>query len=122
MGIGTRLSEAIAQIFLDQGYRYFSKTAHVRVIKHRENSDLWRTTSTHMKSRAKSQKCSKKEAWHHLCLDQIRICGSFEYIGPIGTKYRDLYEEQKRKDKENKRLEKQKKLFMKNKKKIINKK
>lgn len=122
IGIGTRLSEAVGQIFLDQGYRYFSKTAHIRVGEHRQHSDLWRPTSTNLKSREKSREYGIKEGWSHIHLDVHRLCFSHEYIGPKGTKYRDLYEEQKRKDKEAKRLEGQKKLFIKNKKKIIDKK
>lgn len=119
LGIGTKMSKAIAEIFLEKGYRYFSKVAHIRVGEHRQHSDLWRPTATNLKSRAKSQKCSKKEAWHHMCLDQIRLCYSHEYIGPIGTKHRDLYEKQKIKDKESKKLEKQKKLFVRNTKKKV---
>ena len=95
MGVGTRMSNAIGEIFLDEGYRYFSKTAHIRMGEYRQHSDLWRPTSTNLKSRAKSQKCSKKDAWHHLMLDTKRLCYSHEYIGAIGTKDRDLYEKHK---------------------------
>jgi len=95
MGIGTRFSDAIGEHFLNLGYRYFSKTAHIRMGEYRQNSDLWRATATNLKSREKSQKCSKKEAWHHLLLDTIRICYSHEFIGPRGNEYRELYEKEK---------------------------
>jgi len=81
LGIGTRFSDAIAQHWLDSGYRFFSKTAHARMGLYREKSPLWRATSTNLKSRAKSQKCSKKEAWHHMMLDTKRLCYSHEYTG-----------------------------------------
>lgn len=81
IGIGTRFSDAIAQIYLDNDYRYFSKTAHVRMGEYRQKSVLWRPTSTNLKSREKSQKRSKNEVWHHMALDTKRLCYSHEYLG-----------------------------------------
>ena len=81
MGIGTKFSNAIAEMFLDEGYRYFSKTAHPRMGEYRQSSLLWRPTSTNLKSREKAQKRSKKEVWHHLALDTKRLCYSHEYLG-----------------------------------------
>lgn len=92
MGLGVRFSDAIAQYWIDTGYRFFSKTAHIRMGDYREKVDWWRPTSTNLKSRAKSQKCSKKDAWHHMLLDTKRICYSHEYIGKRGNYYRELYE------------------------------
>ena len=97
MGFGTRMSNAVAQMFLDEGYRYFSKTAHIRMGEYRQHSDLWRPTATNLKSREKSQKCSKKDAFKHYLLDTKRICYSNEYVGPIGYIHRDLWEEEKKK-------------------------
>ena len=51
MGIGTAFSDAIAQIYVDRGLRYFSKTAHPSFGEHRQKSPLWRATSTNLKSR-----------------------------------------------------------------------
>jgi GNAT superfamily N-acetyltransferase len=81
LGIGTRFSNCIGEFFLKIGFRYFSKTAHTKMGRYRENSPLWRATSTNLKSREKSQKQSKKELWHHLKLDTKRLCYSHEYIG-----------------------------------------
>lgn len=92
MGLGVRFSDAVAQIWLDAGYRYFSKTAHIRMGEYRQKVDWWRPTSTNLKSRAKSQKCSKKKEWQHMMLDTKRICYSHEYIGKKGDHYRTLYE------------------------------
>lgn len=95
LGIGTRFSNAIGDIFLENGYRYFSKTAHIRMGEYRQKNELWRPTSTNLKDRAKSQTRSRKELWHHLTLDTKRICYSHEYIGPKGTLHRDRYDEYK---------------------------
>lgn len=87
IGIGTRFSNAIGEIFLDDNYRFFSRTAHIRMGEYREKSSLWRPTQTNLKSRAKSQKRSKKEVWSHWALDQIRICYSHEYLGERYKQY-----------------------------------
>lgn len=51
MGFGVRMSEAIGEIFLKEGKRYFTKTAHPRLGKYRESSPKWRGTSHNMKDR-----------------------------------------------------------------------
>jgi ABC-type lipoprotein export system ATPase subunit len=45
MGIGVRISEAVGEILLANGCRYFSKTIHPKMGQYRENSDKWRPTS-----------------------------------------------------------------------------
>jgi ABC-type lipoprotein export system ATPase subunit/GNAT superfamily N-acetyltransferase len=95
VGIGTRFSDAISEIWLSRNYRYFSKTAHVRMGRYREASDLWRPTSTNLVSRAKSKERSDKKEWNHLSLDIRRICFSHEYVGSVGTIHRDLWEKHK---------------------------
>jgi GNAT superfamily N-acetyltransferase len=44
LGIGVRFSNAIADIFIEEGSRYFSKTAHIRMGEYRQNNPLWRAT------------------------------------------------------------------------------
>jgi ABC-type lipoprotein export system ATPase subunit/GNAT superfamily N-acetyltransferase len=90
MGIGTRFSDAIAEIYVSRGLRYFSKTAHPSFGEHREKSPLWRPTSTNKKSRAGSYllkdgtirpmpgyggnaQIARRDAG--------RVCYSHEYIG-----------------------------------------
>lgn len=41
LGIGTRLSDAIAHSHLLEGYEYYSKTAHPRFGQYRNHSPLW---------------------------------------------------------------------------------
>jgi GNAT superfamily N-acetyltransferase len=63
LGIGTRFSDAIADIHIDQGYRYFSKTSHMRMGLYRQQSPLWRPTSTNLADRAKS---TGGKNWTHI--------------------------------------------------------
>jgi GNAT superfamily N-acetyltransferase len=90
MGIGTRFSDAIAEIYVSRGFRYFSKTAHPSFGEHRERSPLWRATSTNKKSRLASYllKDGTIRAMPgyggnaQIALrDAGRICYSHEYIG-----------------------------------------
>jgi ABC-type ATPase involved in cell division/GNAT superfamily N-acetyltransferase len=90
MGIGTAFSDAIAQIYVDRGLRYFSKTAHPSFGEHREKSPLWRATSTNRKSR-KSSYLLKDGSIRSMPgyggnaqiarRDADRVCYSHEYIG-----------------------------------------
>jgi ABC-type lipoprotein export system ATPase subunit/GNAT superfamily N-acetyltransferase len=91
LGIGTAFSDAIAQMYVDRGYRYFSKTAHPSFGEHRERSPLWRATSTNRKSR-KSSYLLKDGSIRAMpgyggnaqiaLRDADRVCYSHEYIGP----------------------------------------
>ena len=90
MGIGTAFSDAVAQIYVDKGLRYFSKTAHPSFGEHRERSPLWRATSTNRKSRKGSYllKDGSIRAMPgyggnaQIALrDADRVCYSHEYVG-----------------------------------------
>jgi ABC-type ATPase involved in cell division/GNAT superfamily N-acetyltransferase len=89
LGIGTAFSDAIAQIYVDRGLRYFSKTAHPSFGEHRQNSPLWRATSTNLKSRLGSYLLKDGTARKMpgyggttTARDAGRLCYSHEYIGP----------------------------------------
>jgi GNAT superfamily N-acetyltransferase len=90
MGIGTQFSDTIAQIYVDKGLRYFSKTAHPSFGEHREKSPLWRATSTNLKSRKGSyllkdgtiRPMKNYGGNAQIALrDADRVCYSHEYIG-----------------------------------------
>jgi energy-coupling factor transporter ATP-binding protein EcfA2 len=88
MGIGTAFSDAIAEIYVSKGLRYFSKTAHPSFGEHREKSPLWRPTSTNKKSRLGSYLLKDGSARKMpgyggttTARDAGRICYSHEYIG-----------------------------------------
>lgn len=78
MGIGVRFSNAIAQIHLEQGLRYFSRTSHPRMGHYRNNSSLWKPTSKNQKLRTDIK---HKKLYNNYYADNKRICFSHEYIG-----------------------------------------
>jgi ABC-type lipoprotein export system ATPase subunit/GNAT superfamily N-acetyltransferase len=88
MGIGTAFSDAIAEIYVSRGLRYFSKTAHPSFGEHREKSPLWRPTSTNRQSR-KGSYLNKDGTVRKMpgyggtttARDAGRVCYSHEYIG-----------------------------------------
>lgn len=51
LGIGVRISDAIAEMYIQEGCRYFSKTVHPRMGEYRNNSPLWKPTSKNMRKR-----------------------------------------------------------------------
>ena len=84
LGLGSRLSDTVAKLFVDEGCRYFSKTAHPKFGEHRQRSPLWRATSMNARVRLgygrKGRKGSRfdprnPEAHAH------RFCYSHEYVG-----------------------------------------
>ena len=88
LGIGTAFSDAIAQMYVDRGLRYFSKTAHPSFGEHREKSPLWRPSSTNRKSRLgsyllKDGTARKMPGYGGTTTvrDAGRVCYSHEYIG-----------------------------------------
>jgi GNAT superfamily N-acetyltransferase len=78
MGIGVRYSDTIAQIHLDEGHRYFSRTSHPRMGLYRTNSPLWKPTSKNLKLRLD---VTHKNVYNNHYEDNKRVCFSHEYIG-----------------------------------------
>ena len=74
-GLGVRVSDAIAEIYVAGGFRYFSKTTHPRMGGYRNKSPLWKATSKNMKTRKDKSNSSVK--W------EMRSVFSYshEYIG-----------------------------------------
>jgi ABC-type lipoprotein export system ATPase subunit/GNAT superfamily N-acetyltransferase len=88
MGIGNTISETVAQMYLDRGCRYFSKTTNPRCGLHRDKSPLWRGTSHNHKARAdyiKDGEARGKSKYSMSAEQQLihanRVCYSHEYIG-----------------------------------------
>lgn len=77
LGIGVRFSDAIAQIHLDEGKRYFSKTSHIRMGEYREKSELWKPTSKNKRAR-NDMKFVMGGSWS---VTQNKVAYSHEYIG-----------------------------------------
>lgn len=49
VGIGVRVSDEVAQIHVDEGRKYYSKTAHPRMGEYRDRSPLWKPTKHNRK-------------------------------------------------------------------------
>jgi GNAT superfamily N-acetyltransferase len=81
LGIGVRLSDAVAELFIEAGARYFSKTSHPRMGQYRETKGLWRPTSKNRKSRQDYAKNTGNKERKHASAHINRVCFSHEYIG-----------------------------------------
>ena len=79
LGLGVRFSDAIGQIHLEQGHRFYSRTAHIRMGYYREQSTLWKPTS---KNKVKRVDITNKNTFNNHYADNKRVCFSHEYIGP----------------------------------------
>ena len=81
MGFGNRLSDAVAEIHLSEGKRYFSKTVHPKMGAYRNASDKWRGTSKNMKARPdyNSERQTKEKRYKKR--HAARIAFSHEYMG-----------------------------------------
>lgn len=80
LGIGVRISDAIANIMVISGYRYFSKTSHPRMGEYREKSIDWKPTTKNKIERHDylSYRTGKEIKYKHL--HAHRLCYSHEYI------------------------------------------
>lgn len=81
LGIGTKISEIVGEIFLKAGCRFFSKTAHPRMGMYRNNSDRWRPTSKNGISRSDYRHSRNTKEDGHKLKHADRVCYSHEYIG-----------------------------------------
>ena len=88
LGIGTRISDAVGEIMLEQNVRYYSKTSHIRMGEYREKSPLWRATVSNLKDRSSDKHDHKKRL---IPLARDRICYSHEYIGMNNKSYDPKY-------------------------------
>ena len=78
LGIGVRLSDAVADIHVRQGLRYFSRTSHPRMGRYRDASRLWRATSSNRTLRQAKARFGFRDATG----GTERMTWSHEYVGP----------------------------------------
>jgi hypothetical protein len=80
LGLGPKISDTTAQLHLDEGKRYFSRTAHPRLGAYRDRSSLWKRTSNNKKVSRKTgyTDASRRQSWK---IDSVRECFSHEYVG-----------------------------------------
>lgn len=86
--LGTAISNITAGIFLNEGYRYFTKTIHPAIGNYRNNNPhIWKPTSKNgAKESAQNQMGGTKKGWNVLC----RTSYCHEYIGEPIEGYSDL--------------------------------
>lgn len=80
LGIGVRFIDAVAQLHLNKGQRFFSRTAHPRMGTYMANSKLWKPTSKNQKLR---KDVIENQVFNNHLVDNKRICFSYEYIGDL---------------------------------------
>lgn len=99
LGIGPRLSDAIAEWWHSRGLRFYSRTAHPRLAAYRLQSDLWaETTGRNGKPPVFTGKAEEKRLGHKFFMDDDdghrqkglstmtnRAAWSFLYIGATGA-------------------------------------
>lgn len=73
LGIGVRFSDTIAQLYKNEGKRYFSRTAHPKLGQYRNRSSKWRQTSQN----GEISTGKGKKMW---TTDEVRKCYAHEYI------------------------------------------
>lgn len=82
LGIGVRISDAVARMMVESGKRYFSKTSHIRMGEYRERHPNWRATSKNKKARTDYKE--KPKDYNGMngnkMLHVDRVCYSHEYI------------------------------------------
>ena len=76
-GFGPKISEAVAQHYIDNGKRYFAKTAHPRLGGYRDSSPLWKPTS---KNHMRRRDADGHKRWD---VNPDRWTFSHEYIGKV---------------------------------------
>lgn len=81
LGIGVRCSDAIGEMFLADGCRYFSKTAHPRMGQYREQSPAWKATTKNRVIRSDYKSARKTKESNYKLAHANRDCYSHEYIG-----------------------------------------
>lgn len=62
-GIGSAISEVLADTMLRQGFRYFVKTAHPRLGEHRNRSPLWRQSTWNLEERSDRGGFAEDKSW-----------------------------------------------------------
>lgn len=78
LGLGPRLSEVVAQHYIDNGKRYFSKTSHPRLGGYRDQSVVWKPTSKNHMKRLDGLNHKKLNRWE---IDPNRWSYSHEFVG-----------------------------------------
>ena len=79
LGIGSMMTDAVAEILWREGKRVFTKTMSPALGLHRENSPLWTPTSKHRKSRPDYNPSRNNLSSKHKMKHTDRVCFCLEY-------------------------------------------
>ena len=80
LGIGTKLNEFIAKMYVDNGDKFYIRTTHLRMIEHLRNNKLWIESVT--SGRQLTEKDMKRIREHaNIVSGDTRCAASFEYLG-----------------------------------------
>lgn len=83
LGIGGKVTDFVASIYKQEGYRYFTKTVNPRLGEYRNNSPNWKTTSKNGRIiRPSKSKLNKNQ--------KLRASYCHEYAGDGLSGYEDL--------------------------------
>lgn len=74
IGIGNAISELVAQLVIDSGFRYFSTTSHPAMIAHRAKSKKWKCSRFGHVAKAGATSVMKNNS-------NRRVSAGFEYFG-----------------------------------------
>jgi len=77
-GFGPRISEVVANHYVENGKRFFSKTSHPRLGEYRDNSAKWKPTSKNHMRRTDGKNTASR--WE---LNNQRWSYSHEFIGDV---------------------------------------
>lgn len=117
MGIGNKMSEMIAQGYIEKGCTYYCKTSNPRMGMHRDKSPLWKPTVNNKKAREdyiKADGSVRNSDSNFSMREELikkhasRVCYSHQYIGD-GKTYPYTY--QSNEDKKNQDVQGQISLF-----------
>jgi len=78
LGIGVKLINATAQMMLEDGKRFYARSAHPRMGYYMQHSPLWKATSKNRKLRTD---VDHSNLFKNHYVDNKRVCFSYEYIG-----------------------------------------
>lgn len=82
LGLGNAMSEAMGEMLLVKGKRFFSKTANIKLGEYRNNSPRWKPTSKNGISRNDCLSDRLSGKWDPCKVELAhRVCYSHEYIG-----------------------------------------
>lgn len=81
LGIGVRIGDAVGEIVIGDGGRYYSKTANHRMGEYRERSSAWKPTSKNRKARPDYGHDRPTKEDNHRRRHIERTCYSHEYVG-----------------------------------------